>query len=226
MINDAAAASPFPSPIQVKCVPGLLTNITVTLLGLSHSFPGDIDMLLVSPNGRALKLISDAVEEPIPFDDLTLTFSDAAPQPLPLAGAVLSGTFRPTDHTSIDPDFFIPGALAITNLADFAGASPNGIWGLYVVDDATIDDGLIARGWSVTLYWDDAAPYLESPQMLPDGRLQFVISSQAARTHVIEGSSDLQQWVPLSTNLLSSASQTVIAPTSGTCRFFRAIRCP
>lgn len=50
MINDAASASLYPSDIIVSGL-GSIDKITITLSGLNHTFPDDIDILLVGPQG-------------------------------------------------------------------------------------------------------------------------------------------------------------------------------
>ena len=55
-INDAAVASPYPSTINVSGLGGTVTRVTVRLIGLSHTFPDDIDMLLVGPGGHVAVL--------------------------------------------------------------------------------------------------------------------------------------------------------------------------
>ncbi len=46
-INDASPAASYPSSINVSDLPGTITQVTVTLNNMSHTFPVDIDILLV-----------------------------------------------------------------------------------------------------------------------------------------------------------------------------------
>jgi hypothetical protein len=59
-----------------------------------------------------------------------------------------------------------PGAPAAA-LATFAGTDPNGAWRLFVVDDAGIDSGRIAGGWSLSL--DTEFPVCVAPPAGDDG---------------------------------------------------------
>ena len=54
------------------------------------------------------------------------------------------------------------------------------------------------------------------------------LNSAAGQSHVIETSSDLINWVPISTNTLNAAMMQVLMPrtTNFHHRFYRAIRCP
>ena len=53
-INDAGPATPYPSNITVAGVTNPVTKVTVTITGFNHTFPSDVDMLLVGPAGRSL----------------------------------------------------------------------------------------------------------------------------------------------------------------------------
>jgi uncharacterized repeat protein (TIGR01451 family) len=59
-IPDHGSASPYPSVITVTNMPGLLSKATVSLVGLTHGFPRDINALLVSPAGGSVLLMSHA----------------------------------------------------------------------------------------------------------------------------------------------------------------------
>ena len=59
-INDVAVASPYPSTIAVAGATGTIASVKVTLNGFSHTFPGDVDILLVGPAGQKFIIVSDA----------------------------------------------------------------------------------------------------------------------------------------------------------------------
>ena len=52
-------ATPYSSDITVSGAGTVITNVSVTLNGVSHSFPDDIDILLVGPTGLASVIMSD-----------------------------------------------------------------------------------------------------------------------------------------------------------------------
>jgi subtilisin-like proprotein convertase family protein len=154
--GDSGNAAPYPSTINVAGFSGPAGQVTVTLHNLSHSFPGDIDVLLVGPAGEKFLLMSDAGDGTDAVNS-TLTFDTSSPLDLPSSGGLPSGTYRPTNYGSPAPDIFpapAPGPPASgeysTNYS-FAGMDPNGTWSLYVVDDAGADTGSIANGWSLNI---------------------------------------------------------------------------
>ncbi|MBC8095424.1 MAG: hypothetical protein H7Y43_06405, partial [Akkermansiaceae bacterium] len=149
-IPALGAATPYPSVINIANVGGAITRVTVTLSNLSHTFPGDLDILLVGPGGQKVMLMSDAGGT----GDLTgvnLAFTDDAASPLPSGSLITEGTYRPTDY---DPGDAPPGSLPTgpysTSLADFNGSSANGAWSLYVLDDAGGDSGSVGA-WSLKI---------------------------------------------------------------------------
>ena len=158
-INDAGAASPYPSDITVSGL-GSVSKVTLTLSDLSHSFPDDIDMLLVGPAGQRAIVFSDVGGGP----DVTaavydITLDDAAPAPLLDTGPLVSGTFQPTNSGAGDPfPAPAPAGASGSALSVFNGTNPNGTWSLFVVDDTAQDEGNISGGWSLSI---TAAPIPE-----------------------------------------------------------------
>ena len=44
---------------------GFITKVTVTVMGLNHTFPDDIDMLLVGPEGQTVRIDMNAVADTV-----------------------------------------------------------------------------------------------------------------------------------------------------------------
>lgn len=153
IINGDAAgpADPYPSSINVAGLTGSIAKVTVTLSNMSHAFPSDLDILLVGPQGNII-LMSDAGGG-TDIANVTLTFDDAAPTFVPTP--IVSGTFRPTDVDGGDGDAFPapapPPPYGFSFASSFNGTNPNGIWSLFVFDDAPQDSGSIDGGWSLTI---------------------------------------------------------------------------
>jgi uncharacterized delta-60 repeat protein/uncharacterized repeat protein (TIGR01451 family) len=154
-INDNTNATPYPATLVVSGVSGPVNHLTVTLHGLSHNFPDDIDILLVGPNGAAVMLMSDAGGGLAnALNNVTITFDDAAANVIPDFSRITNGTYRSANHfTQVDPmpPFANNTLWNNTSLATFDGINPNGVWSLYVVDDASGQNGLIANGWSLNI---------------------------------------------------------------------------
>ncbi|MGB8507462.1 MAG: lamin tail domain-containing protein [Pyrinomonadaceae bacterium] len=150
-------STPYPYPITVAGITGNISALTVTITGLSHTFPDDVDMMLVAPDGTKMIIWSD-VGGSTAATNVNITLDDAAAALLPDAGPLVSGTFRPSDVNATDPPFPAPapafvaadraapaGTATFTN--HFVGKTPaqaNGIWNLYIVDDLSGDGGSIS----------------------------------------------------------------------------------
>jgi len=152
IINDNTNATPYPSTINVAGLAGLVTKATVTLSNLSHTWPNDVDVLLVSPTGQKSYLMAKCGSS-FTVNNVNLTFDDTAAS-LPRFSALVSGTNRPTSYAMATPPFppaLTPPAPYSTNLSAFNGRDPNGDWSLYVIDDALGNHGAISNGWSLSL---------------------------------------------------------------------------
>lgn len=149
--TTSGPADPYPSTVTVTNMPGTITKVTVTLSQLSHTFPDDVGVLLVGPGGDTVELMSD-VGGSIDVASVTLTFDQAAADPLPDAGPLVSGTFRPTISGAGETyDAPAPAGPYGGGLDVFVGTVANGDWRLFVEDDAGIDVGAFTGGWSLTI---------------------------------------------------------------------------
>ncbi|HET7434970.1 MAG TPA: Calx-beta domain-containing protein [Thermoanaerobaculia bacterium] len=152
-INSSGAASTYPSNIIASGLTGTVTKVTATLNGYSHTYPSDVDVLLVGPGGQTVVLMSDVA----PGDDavnVNLTFDDAASGPMP-SSVPVTGTYQPTNISDGEGDDVYPAPAPQTSygsaLSVFNGTVPNGTWSLYVRDDFAGDSGSMAGGWSLTI---------------------------------------------------------------------------
>lgn len=160
-LPDKGQANPYPSTITVSNLVGSISRVTVTLSNVFHTYPADLDILLVGPTGEKVMLMSDAgAAQGVgqgAITNVTLTFDDGAATIIPQSSKLTNGTYRPADYDNpfnAEPDVFDPPAPAEpyqTSLQAFNGLDPNGVWSLYVVDDATQNSGGIAGGWSLNI---------------------------------------------------------------------------
>ena len=165
-IPAAGQATPYPSVISV---PGLgpLVDVNATLVNLSHTWPDDIDIILVGPGGQNSYLMSDAGGS-TDISNVTLTFDDAAASGLPDAAVITAGSYQPTNFGT--PDAFpapAPAGPYGTLLSAFNGTDPSGDWSLYVVDAFSPDSGSISGGWSLELSY--LVPGVTLTDTLPAG---------------------------------------------------------
>lgn len=167
-ISDNASATPYPSIATMASAVGSIVAVEVQINGLTHTFPDDIDMLLVSPSGQKVIFFSDAGGSG-DVNGLNLTLSDTAGTLLPGDGPLAPGSFRPSDVTSGDP-FPVPAPAgpyasatpvgSATFVGTFSAATVNGPWSLYVRDDADIDVGSLTS-WCINLTLAGEMPFLD-----------------------------------------------------------------
>ncbi|MBA3956565.1 MAG: hypothetical protein H0X58_07870, partial [Acidimicrobiia bacterium] len=133
---------PYPSTLTVSGFTGVITDVNVLLNDLTYTFPEDLDVLVVHPDGTSVLLMSDAggngdgVAERT--SDVDLILDQQASNLLPADTQLSSGTFRPVDD-DVDLDSTFPvdaspapaPAIGGTSLDVFNGKDPNGTWSLY-----------------------------------------------------------------------------------------------
>ncbi|HOX58359.1 MAG TPA: S8 family serine peptidase [Candidatus Paceibacterota bacterium] len=229
-IPDKGVASPYPAVVNVSGLADRrVIQATVTLYGLNHSFPHDLSMLLVSPSGSNVVLMSHAGGA-YALNNFNLTFDDAAPGSLPNHDAITAPSYRPAAYEG--PVSF-PGNPAPqpygSTLAALRGSSADGAWRLYVYDDANGDAGFIATGWSLTLTNAEALLTAYDPVLsgiFTNGQFQLTVTAQPGFDYVVEGSADLTSWVALSTNSNTTGAFTYTDTTTPTLnsRYYRAFR--
>ena len=127
---------------------GAITDVNVQLNGLSHTYPDDIDMLLVSPDGGQNAIFMSDAGGGYDVVSCNLTIDDEAPDVLPDSDQLACpGELQPANYEPGD-EFPAPAPTPSGDVAlsTFDGGTPNGTWSLYVVDDAAADVGNIAAG--------------------------------------------------------------------------------
>jgi phosphodiesterase/alkaline phosphatase D-like protein len=204
-IPSAGSATPYPSVINVAGMGGLISNVTVTLRNMNHTWPSDVDVLLVGPTGQKAMIFSD-VGNGKAITNVTVTLSDWAASSLTATGQIVSGTYKPTN---VEPgengelDSFpapAPAGPYAAPLWQFTNLPPNGAWSLYVVDDTTNDLGNISGGWSLTIT-------TVSTNALPDTNAPVITTCATNRT--IAAGANCQAAIP------DLTSQVVVSNGSG-----------
>jgi len=156
-IPASGKAEPYASTLFVQTGDGDITDVNVTLTGLSQTFPNDLDIALVSPSGNAEILMSDVCGEGSALAGASFTFDQQVGGELSVAGPCSSGTFKPTNNAAGDtwPE---GGPTVSTNqLNNFNGEVPNGVWELFVFDDFSLGGGSgTISSWSLTITTETA----------------------------------------------------------------------
>jgi subtilisin-like proprotein convertase family protein len=147
-LNALGAASPYPSSITISNATGVVERVIVKLNGFSHTYPEDMDLILVGPQGQKSVVMgavgggTDAVGLNLTFDDLA---AEEASEPL------TSGTWKPSGAITVALPGSAPGIPYETSFTNFVGTEPNGVWRLYASDYADQDGGSISGGWSLQI---------------------------------------------------------------------------
>jgi subtilisin-like proprotein convertase family protein len=148
-------ATPYPSTVAAGGMRrGKILDVNLTLKGLSHTYPDDVEVLLVGPGGQNATIMTH-VGWNLDVSNITLTLDDEAANFLYDGGPHVSGTFKPNNVT-VDgpggPDTFPFTPSGAVELSTFDGTNPNGTWSLYVDDDfPTEAGGELASGWSLQI---------------------------------------------------------------------------
>jgi len=156
-------SSPYPSTVTSTGEGSIVLDVSVKLLDFTHTFPEDVDILLVAPSGAGVVLMSDAggttavVNKDPRFSDTGL---------FPMGEFVSNTTYTPTDIDDGDDVFPSPAPAGPfgTSLDALGETQPNGQWSLYVVDDDTDETGSIA-GWELRIHGH--APTPTTAQLVP-----------------------------------------------------------
>lgn len=228
----ATTATPYPSPITVAGLTGLITEVHVTLRGLTHVSPADLDVMVQAPDGKTVMLMSDACgadtdENPITAA-IDLTLADAATGTLPADTACAAGSFKPVDDDN-DPEFQFTGpdtfpapaptpATAVT-LATFNGIDPNGAWNLWVVDDTPGDTGVnagqFACGWALSVATPTTGA-LASPPAGPTPCTNAVLTRTSTTTTAAPAAARAATQSPAPASRANSASRAAGTPLAET----------
>jgi subtilisin-like proprotein convertase family protein len=210
-VPDLAAGSPYPSTINVSGLGGSVSNLTVTLRSLNYQWGRDLDVLLVSPGGQAMIVMSDAGTGPT-ATNANLTFSNNAASFLNQSNILLSGIYKPTDYPPADAfPSPAPAAPYATNFSVFLGQPANGTWSLYAVDDGSGDTGSISGGWSLTITTQAAPVTNTAPTISAPSNQVVVVNNGTGALPFTVGDAETAP-----SNLVVSVftSNSVLAPTN------------
>jgi large repetitive protein len=152
-IPDLGTASPYPSTIGVSGFAGNVQKVTATLHAFHHTYPDDLQVLLVGPSGTASLLMGHVGGSADP-GIITLSFDQDSPFALNSSDTAVAGTFRPSEDAGEVVGMPPPAPGGPTYPADlslFNGQPANGEWKLFIEDQSSVDEGLVGGGWSLNV---------------------------------------------------------------------------
>jgi hypothetical protein len=135
-----------------------LSRVEVTLHNLRHSYPADLDILLVSPSGAKIMLMSDAGGS-TGVTNATLIFHpnwqvSTSPPENSAIPSHMESHYRVRNFGEQEAQ--LPGAPTgpySDDLDAVYGTDPNGVWSLYIYDDKTGQSGVLQDSWGVKFYY-------------------------------------------------------------------------
>jgi len=220
-IPEAGPASTYPSEITVNGAVGVITNVAISLNGLSHPYPGDLDILVIAPGGQRVALSSNAGGGHS-MNNVDVTISDWAGFPIPFQYDVPEGTYLPTVYSrTVTNQFGIKPPFS-TNLSSLNGLSPNGTWSLYVSDVEAPDAGVISGGWTLVVTTVVPRPALQILQSGASCLISFATISGVNYFVECKDSISDADWTLL--KQLPGTGKTVAVPEinpGGPSRFYR-----
>ncbi len=243
--NTIGAAAPYPSTIDVTGAGAFTGQVSVQLVDVTHTYPRDLDILLVSPTGENLVLMSDVGGSP-QNGPATLTFSDSAVGEVDFSTALTTGTYRPTNgNSSGSADRWpapAPTPSSATTLATFTNQNPNGAWRLFVNDGDVQNVGTIGGGWCLNITSDEVAFEATTTAVTSSANpsragaeVTFTATVTSDGSPVTSGTVTFNNWdtplavdVPVddqgqatfTTNALAEGSHFIVARYSGGTGFF------
>jgi len=137
-------AAAYPITFDLTGVPAGVTAWNVKIdVKLTHTFPDDLNLILQSPSGTSLLLMSNAGGS-TDITNVDLLFTGSALSSLPDGGPIVSGSFRPSAYGAfVAPPAGAPAPPYAVNLSIFAGEPVTGTWKLWAYDDAAGDVGTL-----------------------------------------------------------------------------------
>lgn len=164
--------------ITISGSTGSVVDVQVSV-DVSHTWIGDLDISLQSPDGSTVTLLDRPGVPAGAFgcsdDDLVIDFSDGAAIDAATLDALCDG----------NTPWYSGGAQPVTLFATLSGESVNGDWTLCVNDNAGGDDGVL-NSWSISI--DDGSTRIAASSATGNDRVGFSYASGASATRITASS--------------------------------------
>lgn len=138
-INDNSPASVYPITFEVSGLTGVINSVKLSITGLTHTYFGDVAIVLVSPNNLKYTVITgrDANSQVLLDKNITIS-SDSDIE----WNYTTGDTFINKSFVTVDLNFDLPFPLTISSgihpniktFLDLTAEELNGTWSLYVQD--------------------------------------------------------------------------------------------
>ncbi len=129
------AANPTEVIAELEITKDVSPEDLEVIVGIEHSFLGDLAVKLVSPSGTSVKLFDPLDEGSCPARNLYAAFSDGA--------SFSAEEFGNRCEDGTDNDYL--RVRPLESLSAFSGQSAKGLWKLVVDDQAAMDGGAITE---------------------------------------------------------------------------------
>jgi hypothetical protein len=187
------------------------------------------DMNIRMPDMAGNLIQSNAVQVIVDWINSLPGIPALAPPTINPAGGSFNGSVQVTlQHTNTQAVlyFTLDGTLPTTN--SFLYSTP-----FALTNSVTVNANAFATGYNNSVAASDLFTVLPIPNFtgsgyLSNGVFTLTLSGAAGKTYVLQGSTNLLNWVPLSTNVPVSSPFTVADPQAGAFRyrFYRAVQQP
>lgn len=155
-IPSSGVASRYPATIEVFGQSTNFNSVQIILYHLYHDRPEDLDILLASPTGTNIMLMSDAIGTN-PISNVTFVFRaweglppEGPSHNIPWGATVAYRASNYGEEESLQSP--APSMPYSTNLNDLVGTNPNGQWKLYIYDDKDWRAGYLWGSWRLKFF--------------------------------------------------------------------------
>jgi len=167
---------------------GAISDVSLELRGLNYTYPAALDVLLVSPDGIPVMLMSGAGgPAAVPTPGLDVIFDANASQFIPVGGPLTAGSFQASDYTGGKHQLPTNGVTLVTafttnynsTLQAFTNASPNGVWSLFINDLTGTNKGGVVMGAFLTVTTSPLITITNNPFVMTEdvsNALYFTVS--------------------------------------------------